>query len=53
MNFIYLWNADISFFHEEKEVLGFLCYNKKITNRQRTGGKGVHHEYMQPVPQGM
>ena len=34
MNFIYSWNADISFFHEEKEVLGFLCYNKKITGKE-------------------
>ena len=44
MNFIYSWNADISFFHEEKEVLGFLCYNKKIT------GKGpAEREYIMSI----
>lgn len=33
MKFMDLWNADMSFFHEEKEDP--VCYNKKIPAKSR------------------
>lgn len=47
MDFIYLWNADMSFFYEKRTRL-FPCVTIKILKI-----KGESYEYMQPMPQGM